>query len=55
MPSVYVVKESFYKLTGRKIMGAFRDATAYEMESVYEYIKSISKPTGVNFFDLLEE
>ena len=28
-----------------------RDATKEELESVDNYIKSISKPTGVNFFD----
>lgn len=28
-----------------------RDATREELESVDNYIKSISKPTGVNFFD----
>lgn len=31
-----------------------RDATREELESVDKYIKSISKPTGVNFFALLE-
>lgn len=31
-----------------------RDATIEELESVDRYIKSISKPTGVNFFDLLD-
>lgn len=31
-----------------------RDATKEEIESVDNYIKSISKPTGVNFFAILE-
>lgn len=31
-----------------------RDATREELESVDRYIKSISKPTGVNFFVILE-
>lgn len=31
-----------------------REATKEEQESVYRYIESISKPTGVNFFDLLD-
>ena len=32
-----------------------REATRKEQESVNRYIESISKPTGVNFFDLLDE
>lgn len=31
-----------------------RDATKEELESVDRYIKSISKPTGLNFFAILE-
>ena len=31
-----------------------RDATQEEIDSVNRYIDSISKPTGVNFFDLLD-
>ena len=31
-----------------------RNATKEEMESVDKYIKSISKPTGINFFAILE-
>ena len=31
-----------------------REATKEERESVRKYIESISKPTGVNFFDLLD-
>lgn len=31
-----------------------RDATKEEIESVDNYIKSISKSTGINFFALLE-
>ena len=31
-----------------------RDATKEERESVDKYIKSISKPTGVNFFAILK-
>lgn len=31
-----------------------RNATKEEMESVDRYIKSISKPTGINFFAILE-
>ena len=32
-----------------------RDATPEERESVNKYIKSISKPTGVDFWDLEQE
>ena len=30
-----------------------REATPEELESVNNYIKSISKPTGVNFWDIV--
>lgn len=32
-----------------------REATPEELESVNNYIKSISKPTGVNIWDEIEE
>lgn len=32
--------------------GVMRDATKEEVDSVEQYIKSISKPTGKSFFDL---
>lgn len=35
-----------------ELFGAMRDATEQERESVNRYIRSISKDTGVNFFDL---
>lgn len=35
-----------------ELFGAMRDATEKERESVNRYIRSISKDTGVNFFDL---
>ena len=34
------------------LFGTMRDATKEELESVNRYIKSISKKTGVNFFDI---
>lgn len=34
------------------LFGTMRDATPEEQESVNNYIKSISRKTGVNFFDL---
>ncbi len=34
------------------LFGDMRDATYEEMKSTSDYIKKISKPTGVNFFDL---
>lgn len=34
------------------LFGIMRDATPEEQASVNKYIKSISKDTGVNFFDL---
>lgn len=35
-----------------EIFGEMRDATQEERDSVDRYIKSISRKTGVNFFDL---
>lgn len=34
------------------LFGKMRDATVDEQESINKYIQSISKSTGVNFFDL---
>ena len=40
----------------RKVMfDQMRDCTPEEQESVYEYIHSISKPTGINVFDFYED
>lgn len=36
-----------------KLFGKMRDATPEEQENIDNYLKSISTPTGVNFFDLL--
>ena len=33
----------------------FRNPTEEEMRSAHEYIESISTPTGVNIFDLMDE
>lgn len=35
-----------------ELFGNMRDATEQENESIERYIRSISKSTGVNFFDL---
>ena len=32
--------------------GGMRDATKEELEGVDQYIQSISKPTGIDFFSL---
>ena len=37
-----------------ELFGNMRDATPEEQQRINEYIKSISIPTGVNLFDLLE-
>lgn len=37
------------------IVDGMRNPTEEEMESVNKYIESISKPTGVNVFDLMDE
>lgn len=36
-----------------ELFGKMRDATSEEQENINNYLKSISTPTGVNFFDLL--
>ena len=36
-------------------VNSMRNPTEEEMESVNKYIESISKPTGVNIFDLMDE
>ena len=36
----------------RELFGQMRDATSEEAASINLYIRSISKDTGVNFFDL---
>ena len=38
-----------------ELFGVMRDTTPEEQQSIDEYIKSISIPTGVNLFDLLED
>lgn len=35
--------------------GQFREPTEEERKAVSEYIKSISKPTGVNIFDIMDD
>lgn len=40
------------EIEATSLFGTMRDATLEERASVNNYIKSISKDTGVNFFDL---
>ena len=39
----------------KKSVIKMREATKEEQESVQRYIDSISKPTGINFFDLIND
>ena len=39
----------------KELFGEMRDLTEEEQKSYNEYLKSISKPTGINFWDLYEE
>lgn len=39
----------------KELFGEMRDATSEERESIDDYIKSISTPTGVNIFDLMKD
>lgn len=52
--NIYLESNSVTKLEAEAsaLFGTMRDATAEEQEGVNNYIKSISKDTGVNFFDL---
>ncbi len=51
--NVYVEnKTTHLEIEAESLFGKMRAATAEESESVNNYIRSISKDTGVNFFDL---
>lgn len=39
----------------REIESQMRDATEEELKGVNDYIESISTPTGVNFYDLIDD
>lgn len=39
----------------KEVFGNMRDATAEEQESIDKYLKKISTPTGVNFFEIVKE
>lgn len=50
-----LIKEiSHYKEVDEWI-GSMRDPTPEERDSINNYIESISQPTGVNIFDLMDE
>ncbi len=51
--NIYVqnITRNIDKVSG-ELFGNMRDATEEERESVERYVKSISKSTGVNFFDI---
>ena len=36
-------------------LGSMRNPTQEEWDAINSYIKSISRPTGVNIFDLMDE
>ena len=38
-----------------ELFGEMRDATPEELASVGEYIASISEPTGINIWEILDE
>lgn len=44
---------NIYELA-QELFGEMRDLTEEERKSYNEYLKSISEPTGINFWDLLE-
>lgn len=38
-----------------KALGAMRDATKEERNSIQKYVNSISEDTGINFWEILEK
>lgn len=50
--NIYSSKDNRLDRESKELFGLMRDATPGELASVSNYIKSISKKTGVNFFDL---
>ena len=51
--NIYVErKDSKLEAEAESLFGEMREATDEESESINNYVKSISKNTGVNFFDL---
>jgi hypothetical protein len=44
---------NIYELA-KELFGEMRDLTEEERENYNNYIKSISTPTGINFWDLIE-
>lgn len=53
MSELYIDKENTrLERMAKESFGEMRDATKEELESVDRYIKSISKPTGIDFFSL---
>lgn len=53
MAELYIDKENTrLERMAKESFEEMRDATKEELESVDRYIKSISKPTGIDFFSL---
>ena len=51
--NIYIDKEDTQlESMAKESFGEMRDATEEELEGINQYIKSISKPTGVDFFSL---
>ena len=51
--NIYIDKENTrLERMAKESFGEMRDATKEELEGVDRYIKSISKPTGIDFFSL---
>ena len=50
--NIYLGKKTRLEREAETLFGVMRNATSEEMAGVNGYINSISKKTGVNFFDL---
>jgi hypothetical protein len=48
-------EEDFYAIPGTMFIEHMRPATLEEQQSIQEHIEAISKPTGINFWDVLEK
>ena len=48
-------KKSRLEEVAESLFGEMRDLTPKESKAMSDYISSISEPTGVNIFDLVDE
>lgn len=52
--TLHITKVEKHQPNFNDLFEDMREATSEEKESVNEYMKSISKPTGMNFYDIIK-